>query len=180
MSSDAHFHQCPVIDWLKSQKTDCSNPCQDLGLIEITVLVVSCHRLIKIPKDQLFQPLSGPWSDWNNGSGGQLKSWKTECSNPCQDLGLNEKTVLVVSCPVAFMMLQTGLLLFSHRIQASGQPKKPRGVYKCMWTAGAPCFGWSKQPCIVHGQSASCFVGFIAELKVDSWSETTLQQLFHD
>ena len=30
----------------------------------------SGHRPIKIPKDQLFQPPSGPWSIWNNSSSG--------------------------------------------------------------------------------------------------------------
>ena len=40
--SDAHLHQSPVREWLKSPKTDCSNPHQDLGPIGITVLVVSC------------------------------------------------------------------------------------------------------------------------------------------
>ena len=34
-NSDAHFHQSLVIDCLKSQKTYCSNPSQDHGLIKI-------------------------------------------------------------------------------------------------------------------------------------------------
>ena len=34
-NSDAHFRGSPIIDWLKSPKTDCSNPLQDLGLIKI-------------------------------------------------------------------------------------------------------------------------------------------------
>ena len=33
--SDAHFHQFPVIDQLKSQMTSCSCPPQDLGPIKI-------------------------------------------------------------------------------------------------------------------------------------------------
>ena len=33
-------------DWLKSQKTDCSNPHKDLGPIEIIVLVVSCPIVV--------------------------------------------------------------------------------------------------------------------------------------
>ena len=69
-ASDAHFHQSPVIDQLKSQKTNCSIPHQDLGLIEMKGLVVS---------------------------------W-----------------------PVVFMVPQTSLLLFYHRIQASGQHKRQR------------------------------------------------------
>ena len=31
---------------------------------------VSGHRPISIPTDRLFQPPSGPWSDWNNSCGG--------------------------------------------------------------------------------------------------------------
>ena len=34
-TSDAHFYWSPVIDWLKSPKTDCSNSHQDLGPIII-------------------------------------------------------------------------------------------------------------------------------------------------
>ena len=36
-TSDEHFRWSPVIDRLKSQKTDCSNPPWDLGLIKIQV-----------------------------------------------------------------------------------------------------------------------------------------------
>ena len=39
-TSDALFRRSPVTERLKSQKTDCSNPHQDLGPIKITVLVV--------------------------------------------------------------------------------------------------------------------------------------------
>ena len=63
------------------------------------------------------------------------------------------------------------------------QPRaKDRCFDQCIWTAEAPCFGWSEWPCTVHGQSAVWFffVGFVAELKVNSWSEATLQQLFQD
>ena len=56
---------------------------------------VSSHSLLKIPKDRLFQPHSGPWSSQN--------------------------AVLAVSCPIVFMVLQTSLLLFSNKIQASVQ-----------------------------------------------------------
>ena len=35
--SDAHFHRSQVLDWLKSPKTDCSNPHQDFGLIEVQI-----------------------------------------------------------------------------------------------------------------------------------------------
>ena len=47
-------------------------------------------------------------------------------------------------------------------------------------TTEAPCSGWSKWPCIVHGQSALCLfsAGSVAEPKVNSWSEATLRQLF--
>ena len=36
-TSDAHFSRSPVIDRLKSTKTDCSNPHQDFGLIEVQI-----------------------------------------------------------------------------------------------------------------------------------------------
>ena len=90
------------------------------------------------------------------------------------------KYSLVVSSPNIFMMLHTSLLLSSQQIQASFTAKH-RQVDKCIRTTGTPCFGWSKWPCVVHGQrTLSCFVGFIAELKVASWLETTLRQLFKD
>ena len=56
----------------------------------------------------------------------RLKSQKTDCSNPHQDLGLTEITVPMVSCPIVLMVLQTSLVLFSHQIQASGQRKRQR------------------------------------------------------
>ena len=49
MTSKAHFRQSPVIDRLKSQKTNYSNPPQDLGLIKIQLwwsrvpLLLWCH-----------------------------------------------------------------------------------------------------------------------------------------
>ena len=43
--SDAYFHHSPVAGLLKSQKTDCSNPHQDLGLIEIQFMLTSTSRL---------------------------------------------------------------------------------------------------------------------------------------
>ena len=100
-------------------------------------LLVSSHKPIKIPKQWLFQPLSGPWSDWNSSGG------------------------LVSHC--YYDAVERPAIVFS---QISS-------VDKCIRTAVAPSFGWSKQPCIVHGQRALCFRGFIAEPKVDSWSETT-------
>ena len=98
-SSDAHFHQSPVIGWLKSQKTDCSNPHQDLGLIEIK-----------------FWWFHVPLFSWCWGQ--------------------------------AFYCLPTE---FKPQVSA-----KDRGVEKCIWTAWAPCSGWSKQPRIVHGQFTLC------------------------
>ena len=62
-----------------------------------TFAFVSDRRPIKIPKDRLFQPPSGSWSNWN--------------------------TVLVVSCPIVFMMPLTVLLSSFHLSQAWGQHK---------------------------------------------------------
>ena len=42
---------------------------------------------------------------------------------------------------------------------------KHRCVYKCIWTAGAPCFGWSKWPCILHSQGTLYSVDFILNWK---------------
>ena len=53
-------------------------------------------------------------------------------------------------------------------------------VDKCIQTGGSPCFGWSDRPGIVHGQSALCFLGCIAEPELTSWSETILWHLFQD
>ena len=63
------------------------------------------------------------------------------CSNPRQDLGLIEITVLVVSCPIALTMPRTSLLLFTHQIQASGQRKTQRRVDNRSQTAGTPFVG---------------------------------------
>ena len=48
--SDTHFCQTPVIDHWKSQKTDYSNPHQDLGLIKLQfrLLLVSCPFVIPL------------------------------------------------------------------------------------------------------------------------------------
>ena len=117
---------------------------------------VSVHRPIKITKDRLSQLPSGPWSDKN--------------------------TVLVVSCPTVFMVLQTTLLLYPNKIQASVQHKRQTCWPVHLNCRGTMFFDWSKWPCVVHGQSAWSFffVGSIVELKVNSWSEATLQQVFQD
>ena len=36
------------------------------------ILSVSSHRPSKVPKVWLFPPPSGPWSEWNNSSGGRV------------------------------------------------------------------------------------------------------------
>ena len=115
----------------------------------------------------------------------QLKSRKTDCSNTPQDLwpikiqfwGSRVPVVFVV---VFFLVPRTNLILFTNKIEASVQ--SDGRVDQCSRTSEAPCSGWSKWPCIVHGQSALCFlfVGSIAEPKVNSWSEATLRQLFQD
>ena len=76
-----------------------------------------------------------------------------------------EITLSVVSCPTVFVMPRTNLQLFFHRIQASG--KRNRGVEMRFRTAGASCFGRSKPPRIVHGQSTLCFLH-----AYESWTET--------
>ena len=99
--SDAHFRRSPVIDRLKSQKTDCSNPRQDLGPIKIhfwwsyVPLFLQCH--------------------------GQA----------CNYLPTK----------------------FKPRFSA----KDRRVVDLCIRTAETPSFSWSKWPCVVHGQSAYVF-----------------------
>ena len=121
MTSYAHFPRSPVIEWLKFQKTSCSNPHRDLGQIKVTVLVVFC------PFFEFF-----------------------------------------------FRVPRTSLLLFSHQIQASGLLKTyvltsapaPQGHHVLAENV--------KQPWRVHGQSALCFVGCVADLRINSWSETTM------
>ena len=54
-----------------------------------------------------------------------IKSQKTDCSNPHQDLGLIKIQFCWSLYPTVFMMLWTSLLLFfsSHKLQAKGQHK---------------------------------------------------------
>ena len=147
----------PIIPAYDQSTRETHLPRQVMGVCidQGTFPSVSSYRPIKIPKDQMFQPPSGPWSHWSNSSRGLV----SHCFYDAMD-----KPAIVFATE------------FKPQVNA-----KDRGVDKCIWTAGAPCFGWSKWPCIVHGQSALCFVGITAaEQKVDSWSETTLQQLFQD
>ena len=77
-----------------------------------------------------------------------------------------------------FYVPQKSLLLFLKKIQASFLCKRQM-CWPVHWTEQAPCFSWSKWPCIVHGQSALCFfcVSSTAEPKVNSWPEA-LQSLY--
>ena len=124
-----------------------------VGTINYThFLPVSGHRPIKVPKDLSFQPPSGLWSRLKCSSG-HLMSY-------CSDASADK--------PVLF---------FSHQIQASGQhitQTSASGLQRHhIWDEVS-------SHVIVQGQSTLCFVGLIAEPKVISCSETTLQQLFHD
>ena len=62
--SDPHFCLSLGINWLKSRKTDCSNPHQDCGPIEVTVLVVLCPFFFySADKPAIdFPPNSSLWS----------------------------------------------------------------------------------------------------------------------
>ena len=86
-------------------------------VMHISVSVQSKDWL-KSPKDWLFQHPPGLWSDWN--------------------------TLMVVSCPTVFMMLQTSLAATVFPPNSSLRSVQYTGhVDKCIWTAGTPCFGWS-------------------------------------
>ena len=123
--SDAHFRWSPVIDRLKSPKTDCSNTLQDLGLIKI----------------QFW------WSP----------------------------------VPLFLWCRRQACHYFPTRFKPRSSAENRR-VDQCIWTAEAPCFGWSKWPCIAHGQRSFCFffVGSTAEPKVNSRSGATSRQPFQD
>ena len=96
---------------------------------------VSSHRPNKIPKYQLFQPSSWPWSSWNNSSGSLVFHYFYDAAD------------------------RPSIVFPQNSSLRSAQ--KTRGVDKCIQTTGAPSFSWSKWPCIVHSQSALCFAGFI-------------------
>ena len=83
----------------------------------------------------------------------RLKSQKADCSNPHQDIGLI--TVLVVSCPIFFIFYDAADKPSCCCFPTRPKPEvsiKHRHVDKCILSTGAPCFGWSKRPCIVHSQ----------------------------
>ena len=86
-----------------------------------------------------------PVTDW-------LNFFLNGCSKPHQDLGLMK---IQFWWPCA-------LLLFLTKFKPQVSTKNRR-VDKFVWTAGVPCFGWSKWPCMLHSQSASCFVGFLCD-----------------
>ena len=100
---------------------------------------------------------------------GRLKSQKTDCSKPHQDLGR-----------IRIQFWRHGDPLFSPtKINFKPQvTAKHTLVDRCIQTARAPCFGWSKTPCRMRGQSWLSFAGSISEPTVTSWSEINLQQLF--
>ena len=119
-----------------------------------TFLSISGHRPIKIPKRRIV-PTPIRTLVW-------LK----------QQVWWSRVPLFLWCCGEAFCRFPTE---FKPLVSA-----KDRGVGKCIWTVRAPCLDWSILPRIVHGQSTLCFVGFVAGLKVDSWSEITLQRLFQD
>ena len=115
----------------------------------------------------------GLQSDW-------LKSQKTDCSNPPQDFGPIKIQFWWSRVPLFLRCRRQAYYYFPTKFTPLFSARD--SVDQCILTAEAPCLGWSKWSCISHGQSASCFffIGSIAEPKVNSWSETTLQQLFQD
>ena len=73
---------------------------------------------------------------------------------------------------------QAQLLLLSHQLQASGQCRTPVDVLtSASGPLGHPVLA-EVSGHVLHSESALCFVGIIAEPRVNSWSETSLQQLF--
>ena len=114
-SSDTYFHWFPVMDQIKSKKTDCSNPHQNFGLIKIQFWW---------SRDPFFLQCHG---------------------QACYS--------------------------FSHQIQASAQHKRH------MYLGCRDTLFWLKlkRPCyivvVAHNQSTSCFVCCKAEPKVTSRSK---------
>ena len=100
---------------------------------------------------------------------GQLKSPKTDWSNPHQDVGASK---------IQFWWSHVPLLLWCRRQACRSFPTKFKPqiseehwhVDESTQTVETPCCGWSKRLCIY---SASCF-----EPKVTSWSE--IWRLFQD
>ena len=121
----AVFHYTCSSNWLVSGTQWC------------TFSLVSSHRLIKIPKDQLFQPPLGPWSNWNTCT----FSWS--------------------HVPSFLWCWGQACYCFPDKFKPQVSAKDSKGVDKCIWNVGTPCFGWSKPQCMVNSQSAWCFVGFI-------------------
>ena len=79
-------------------------------------------------------------------SGHRLKKNNPDCSHPHQDLGPID-TQFWWSC-VPFILYDAtdkpASFPTKFKPQVSAEYKC---VNKCIWSAGAPCFGWSKQPC---------------------------------
>ena len=147
---------CNYLKWKWLAKL--SNPNIFSSLITLAVRgclfpFVSGHRSLKIPKDWLF--------------------------HPPENLDLIK---------IKFWWSRVPLLLWRHGQACYYFPTKfkltvntkDKHVEMCIWTKGAPFFGWSKWPYEVDGQSPLCLVGAIAEPKVNLWSETTVRQLFQD
>ena len=120
-----------------------------------TFPLVSCQRLIKMPKGWLFQPPSGPWSDRNSSSVGLM----SHCFCDAGDM-----PALVFRPNSSLKSVQnTDVVTSASRLQWHRVLAEVSGYVQ-----------------IVEGQSTLYFVGCKAELGVSSWSETTLWQLFQD
>ena len=108
------------------------------------------NKPIKIPKDWLFQPPSGPW--YNYSSGGFVSRcccflWC--CTQACYCFSPN-----VILCGwLGFKhQLTNWLLLLSHQIQASGQRKSLQALHFEGWGCCCLCL-WHKPSELAHSLS---------------------------
>ena len=106
-----------------------------------------------------------------------LKSQKTDCSNPQQDLG---------PIKIQFWWFRVPLFLWCcgqacYYFPTKFKPRfgtKDECVEQGIWTTEF----WLKWPCLMRSHCTLCFffVGCVAEPKLNSWSGATVQQLFQD
>ena len=114
---------------------------EDPSWPENVLIFLTCRLCMVVTDAHFHRPLVIDW----------FKSWKIDCSNPPQDLG-----------PIKVQFWWSWVLLFAwchgqacYHFPMMFMPqftRKDRLVDLCIWTAEA-CFGRSKGPCIVHGQS---------------------------
>ena len=75
--NDAHFWRFPVIDRLKSQKTDCFNPHQNLGPIEIRFWWSHlCPIVFMVPRTSPLKVLLFPNEIWASGQHKRQTCWQ--------------------------------------------------------------------------------------------------------